>query len=712
MTNSILVNNPANKAVMRTLLLDEGSIADKRQELFDYFQETFDLYENLFTCLGSDEAYYQMADPLGHPLIFYFAHTATFFINKLLVAKMISQRINPEFESIFSVGVDEMSWDDLYQPPHHWPTVQSVREYRAKVREVVAHVILATPLQVPIRWEDPAWVLLMGIEHERIHLETSSVLIRQLPLEFLGTTTFWQRYAPAGKAPENLLIPVRGQKISLGKSFDENTYGWDNEYGHAEYDIHNFSASRFLVSNQEFQEFILDSGYQTEAWWTTEGWQWCQYIKTSAPRFWCMRDNQYYLRLLTEEIPMPWNWPVEVNYLESKAFCNWKAAQSGKNIRLLTEAEWCVMRESIVEDFPEWKNARGNINLEYYASPAPVDHFQQGELYDVVGNVWQWTETPIEAYPGFKPHPIYDDFSIPTFDKKHNIIKGGSWISTGNEATKKSRYAFRRHFYQHAGFRYIESNQQMDSENAYYESDRLLSEYLEFHFGKKYFDVENYAKAIADIGLSACKNLPNLNKALDLGCAVGRTAFELSKYFNSVYGVDFSTRFINSAVRLQAQGHIQYSVITEGELSDQREMTLESIDVTAEQAQRIIFAQGDACNLHRHMTNFDLIIAANLIDRLYDPAGFLSRIHERLNHHGILVISSPYTWLDDYTEKSKWLGGFKQDDKNVTTLSGMASILLQHFNQVDTALDVPFVIRETARKFQHSLAEVTVWQRK
>jgi 2-polyprenyl-3-methyl-5-hydroxy-6-metoxy-1,4-benzoquinol methylase len=113
-----------------------------------------------------------------------------------------------------------------------------------------------------------------------------------------------------------------------------------------------------------------------------------------------------------------------------------------------------------------------------------------------------------------------------------------------------------------------------------------------------------------------------------------------------------------------------------------------------------------------HLKNFDLIIAANLIDRLYDPESFLSSIHERLNHNGILVISSPYTWLSDYTEKSKWLGGFKRNDKSVTTLSGMESLLLKHFSQLGSALDVPFVIRETARKFQHSIAQVTVWQRK
>ena len=64
----------------------------------------------------------------------------------------------------------------------------------------------------------------------------------------------------------------------------------------------------------------------------------------------------------------------------------------------------------------------------------------------------------IDGFNNFTVHPLYDDFSTPTFDGKHNLIKGGSWISTGNELLKSSRYAFRRHFYQHAGFRYVVAN--------------------------------------------------------------------------------------------------------------------------------------------------------------------------------------------------------------------------------------------------------------
>ena len=83
----------------------------------------------------------------------------------------------------------------------------------------------------------------------------------------------------------------------------------------------------------------------------------------------------------------------------------------------------------------------------------------------------------------FEIHPWYDDFSTPTFDTRHNLIKGGSWISTGNEATRDSRYAFRRHFFQHAGFRYVESSAPVVIHDDQYESDALAAQYCDAHYG-------------------------------------------------------------------------------------------------------------------------------------------------------------------------------------------------------------------------------------
>ena len=175
----------------KTLLLSTGTAEQKRHEIRKYFIQTWELYESLFDCLADERAYYNKAITLRHPLIFYFGHTATFFINKLMAAGQLPQRIDSQIESMLAIGVDEMSWDDLDDQNYNWPTVANLREYRHRVREEVLGIIDTMPLTLPVDWNSPAWVILMGIEHERIHLETSSVLIRQLPLEWVTPQPHW-----------------------------------------------------------------------------------------------------------------------------------------------------------------------------------------------------------------------------------------------------------------------------------------------------------------------------------------------------------------------------------------------------------------------------------------------------------------------------------------------------------------------------------------
>ena len=150
----------------QSLSLHGESVEDKRQELHASFQQTWQLYERLFELISDESAFFDRPEPLRHPLIFYFAHTAVFFVNKLKLAGHITQRVNPDFEALFAVGVDEMSWDDLNDEHYPWPSVSDVRAYRSEVFDVVNSFIDVLPLTLPITQTDAAWVILMGIEHE------------------------------------------------------------------------------------------------------------------------------------------------------------------------------------------------------------------------------------------------------------------------------------------------------------------------------------------------------------------------------------------------------------------------------------------------------------------------------------------------------------------------------------------------------------------
>jgi len=409
-------------------------------------------------------------------------------------------------------------------------------------------------------------------------------------------------------------------------------------------------------------------------------------------------------------IDMPWNWPVEVNYLEAKAFCNWQAKRTGLPIRLPTEDEWNRFRDCAnLPDQPWWEQVPGNINMEYWASSCPVDRFRRGDFHDVIGNVWQWTETPIYAFRGFEIHPWYDDFSTPTFDTRHNLIKGGSWLSTGNEATRDSRYAFRRHFFQHAGFRYVESTQPVVIHQDQYETDVLAAQYCDSHYGPEHFGVPNFPVTCARICLELAAGRGRRH-ALDLGCAVGRASFELARGFDRVTGLDFSSRFFRLAARMQEEGYLRYAVPEEGELVSFHEVSLSDFALD-EVRSRVEFYQADACNLPDKFTGYDLVLAANLIDRLYSPRRFLTSIHERMSPGGLLVIASPYTWLEEFTKREEWLGGFRVAGESMSTLEGLTEVLLPHFRMVGAPRDIPFVLRETGRKFQHTISEMTVWER-
>jgi len=704
-----------SQLISQTPNLIEGSIESKRQEIKDYFNLTYRSYEALFETLADDRAFYQRPCSLRHPLIFYFGHTATFFTNKLVLAKLLPARINPKIESMCAIGVDEMSWDDLNDAHYDWPSVNDVRNYRQEVSVAVNNLIDNIEFSLPIDWNSPMWPIVMGIEHERIHLETSSVLIRQLPIDSVVSHPLFPICEQHGAAPDNELVDVSAGRVKIEHTDPAPTYGWDNEYGHHQAEISEFKAARFLVSNQEYLEFVDDGGYQNAQYWDDEGNRWREFTPDKHPTFWVKKLNGWHLRCMTDEIAMPWNWPVEVNQLEAAAFCRWKSKQTGLSIRLPSEDEYLRLKDfsGALES-----DSSANLNLQQYASSTPVNIYDSNGFYDVVGNVWQWTETPIYPLDGFKVHPLYDDFTMPTFDNQHNIFKGGSWISTGNEINGHSRYAFRRHFFQHAGFRYIESEHTTDTQVSTYETDQLVSQYCEFHYGSRYFDVNNFAKTYAHTAIEAASTDKDLSikeslKVLEVGCSVGRACFEMAQYFDDVTGLDFSARFIQIANQLKDSQQLRYAIPQEGEIMTFKDVSLGQLELE-QGANKCQFMQQDATNLKPHFTGYDMVVAVNLIDRLYDPSKFLSHIHERINKGGLLLVASPYSWSEEYTEKAKWLGGYKDPltGENVNTLDSMHTLLEPRFDLVGEPFEIPFVIRETQRKYQHTLSEFSLWKKR
>lgn len=243
-----------------------------------------------------------------------------------------------------------------------------------------------------------------------------------------------------------------------------------------------------------------------------------------------------------------------------------------------------------------------------------------------------------------------------------------------------------------------------------YETDALAAQYCDFHYGGEHFEVPNFPAACARICLELTEGRARGN-ALDIGCALGRATFELARSFNRVTGLDFSARFVTLARKMRDEGFLRYALPEEGELFSRHEARLSCFGLEAI-GSKVEFHRADACNLNDRFSGYDLVLAANLIDRLYSPRRFLTSIGRRMNAGALLVIVSPYTWLEEFTAREEWLGGLKVAGKERSTLEGLKEVLSPSFQLTGEPRDIPFIIRETRRKFQHTIAEMSVWERR
>lgn len=259
-----------------------------------------------------------------------------------------------------------------------------------------------------------------------------------------------------------------------------------------------------------------------------------------------------------------------------------------------------------------------------------------------------------------------------------------------------------------------------------YESERAVHEYLLLHFGRNN-DLMPYSfgpkealsfpqrcaqLCIKYYNQTDAKNKQNL-RALDVGCAVGGASFELSKRFHEVVGIDFSQHFINAANDIKNMPNdktISFNMLKSG--STFQECQTEPFSDTVIKS-RCEFYQGDACNLDPNIQKFDVILASNLLCRLPNPRKFVKEIPSFLNENGILVLISPYSWLEEYTPKNEWFGENSENDSENDSSKVLHKFLTStnpEMNLIHNE-DISFLIREHARKFQYGVSDVAIYKK-
>ncbi len=256
---------------------------------------------------------------------------------------------------------------------------------------------------------------------------------------------------------------LAGGRFRLGAEPDAG-FVYDNEKWAHQVAVAPFAMARYATAATEFAAFVDDGGYRCRQWWSDAGWAWRTAAAAQAPVYWrpMQRQQGWEIRCNDAWRPLAPGEPIlHVNAHEAEAWCRW----AGR--RLPTEAEWeyaasVASAETGTRRRHPWGSAvpepaRANLWFpDLVAGPVAIDAFPAGDSADgcrqLTGNVWEWTASAFDAYPGFTPDP-YREYSQPWFGG-HRVLRGGSFATAASLIRNTWRNFFtpeRRDVY--AGFR-------------------------------------------------------------------------------------------------------------------------------------------------------------------------------------------------------------------------------------------------------------------
>jgi ergothioneine biosynthesis protein EgtB len=431
------------------------------------FLSAWDRSDQLFRLIKETEF---LTKPIvwRHPFIFYIGHLPAFSWNQICGGILKWNSCNPYFDDLFCRGIDpdvdtgECHWHP--DVPNEWPHVEVVFDYRDKVRGAILESLDALPrIYSDDIMAQNGRVFEMVLEHEYMHQETLLYMIQELPIEKKNRPQELRPYSFQNPVPSRPMEIPPG-RTRMGAKFAKLDFGWDNEFSEVIVDVPRFAIDSMPVTNGEFFEFVRSGAYDDADHWRPEDRAWKKNRTRNYPNFWLRENGAWFYRGMFDLLPLTQvsGWPVYVSIPEARAYAHWR----GK--RLPSEAEFhraAFGGPDGKENRYPWGEAspaarHGNFNFTAW-SPTPVGSNPAGAsrwgVGELVGNGWEWTDTPFAPFSGFTPYMAsYSDYSKDFFDGKHFVLKGASWATAPELIRPSFRNWYQAHYpYVFAKFRCV-----------------------------------------------------------------------------------------------------------------------------------------------------------------------------------------------------------------------------------------------------------------
>jgi gamma-glutamyl hercynylcysteine S-oxide synthase len=355
--------------------------------------------------------------PTINPPVWELCHAAYFYESFVLREGVGQKPYRDDVDQLFNSMT--IGHEERWRLPV--PDLDEALTYVHAVRDRLLGLIDAGQLDAHLRY-----LIAYSVFHNDMHCEA---------LTYVRQTLAYPE--PRLDLPRSSALPssaeVLGDAEFEGGAFllgagEDSAFCFDNEKWAHPVDVKPFAISKAAVTEGEFAAFVSEGGYHQRDLWSSDGWGWVQSRQVELPLFWRRDGDRFERRHFDRWIPIDERRTmIHVCWYEADAWCRWAKR------RLPTEAEWELAASHAAsgkrtQPWGEDAPSAGRANMDWlHMGPVDATALPDGDseagCRQMIGNVWEWTDTTFRPYPGFQPD-MYSDYSQTTFHTR-KVLRGG-----------------------------------------------------------------------------------------------------------------------------------------------------------------------------------------------------------------------------------------------------------------------------------------------